>query len=98
MYIRAYGLRVQPQAPLCNPAMQAGDVSQVKAEHRAEDARLLPSGPVDAAKLHGRNGFAFKLDLGRAKVVGHHSSNATEPKRTRHKWPVQVLRALVATV
>lgn len=52
-------------------AVQEGSRAQVKAEHRADDLRLLSSGRVSASELQVRNGFASKLDLGRAKVVGH---------------------------
>lgn len=53
-------------------AVQEEGRAQVKAGHRADDARQLSSGQIGAAELQVRNGFASKLDLGRAKVVGHH--------------------------
>jgi hypothetical protein len=52
-------------------AVQERSRVQVKAEHRADDLRLLSSGRVSASELQVRNGFASKLDLSRAKVVGH---------------------------
>lgn len=50
--------------------VKEGSRASVKAAHRDEDACQLASGRVSADELQVKNGFASKLDLGRARVIG----------------------------